>query len=133
MLRRPRHSPGLRRDAACPSVTVPMMHIRIVRVAVGDRLMLMRVRMRLAAIPVEVVYVLMMAVVPVHVLMLEKTVAVLVIMMLGEVQPDAHCHQDGRDAETDRERFMEQTEGERRADERGGGEVSAGTCGAKAA
>src|SRR5579862_1784812 len=65
------------------------MHVGEMRVSVGDGLVLMRVRVRLAAVPRERMYVLMVAVVTVQVVMLEKLVGVLVLMMLGEVQPDA--------------------------------------------
>lgn len=83
------------------SMTVPVMDVGEMRVSVNDRLMLVRVRVRLVAVPFEPMHVLMVAVVTVHVIMLEKLVSVLVLMMLREVQPDAGPHEHGGHAEGD--------------------------------
>ena len=76
---------------------VPMVNIGEVCVQVRQRLVLVRMRVRLAAIPEEIVCMLMVVVVRVAVRVLEGFVRVFVLMMLGQVQPHASGHQRAGD------------------------------------
>jgi len=64
---------------------MPVMQVGIVRVRVGQRLVAMPMRMRLADLPFMPV--LMMIVMHMDVLMFERFVAMFVDMALGEVKP----------------------------------------------
>ncbi len=64
---------------------VPVMNVRIVRMFVRDGLMPVKVRVRLAAIPVGIMGVLMMFIMRVQMLVLQRLVRVLMIMRLCQV------------------------------------------------
>ena len=70
-----------------------MVHVRIVRVNVGERRVDVRMDVRFLAVPGEVVGVLMMVIVRVGVRMFLQLVLVPVSMALCQVQPDAGSHE----------------------------------------
>ena len=72
---------------------VLMMHIGDVRVLVLQPLVPVGMRVRLAGRVVGAVLVLMMFVVDVGVRMLHRLVHVLMLVALGEMQPNANGHQ----------------------------------------
>ena len=78
---------------------VPMMHVGVVRVAMRDRYVAVRMRVRLHAVPREIVFVLMVFVVLVRVSVLERLVRVRVVVTFAHVQPDAERHQREREPE----------------------------------
>ncbi len=84
------------------------MNVRVMRMFVNQRLMPMPVAMRLAAIPAEIVVVLVMRIVPMGVCMLHGLVGVLVLVMFPKVKPDAKCHQCPCNPEQDAGRFRPQ-------------------------
>ena len=86
----------------------------------------MRVRMRLAGWVVRQMLVLMMRIVHVSMCVLHRLVLVLMFVMLGQVQPDAHAHQEtGRD-ELHGQRLAKEQDGRDGAQEWRSREV--GTC-----
>ena len=106
-------------------VLVPVMYIRVMRMAVHERLMGVLVRVRLASIPVEGVLMLMMSIVAMGMGVDERLVNVLVLVYLGKVQPDSGRHQRRRQPEQPRDRLAEGDDGKRSADEGRGGEIRA--------
>jgi len=74
-------------------VPVPMVHVGIMRMAVGQPLMHVRVCVRLAAIPRKIVRVLMMLVVHVAMRMRGRFMRVGVFVAFGQVKPDAAGHE----------------------------------------
>ena len=78
---------------------VPVMNVRKMRVAVRDRQMHMRMRVRLVAVVRKIVRMLVMFVVPMPMRVLEWLVRVRVFMPFANVQPDPERHQHGRDPE----------------------------------
>ncbi len=79
---------------------MPVVQIRVMRVCVVQRLMGMRMRMRLACRISWRVDVTMMLIVPVRMLVLDGLMTVLVLVMLGQVQPHPCTHQKGCDHKT---------------------------------
>lgn len=75
------------------SVSVPVVQIRVVWVIVGQRLVHVRMRVRLAAVPQEIMGVLVMFVVPMAVVVRQRRVGVFVRVTLADVQPHAQRHQ----------------------------------------
>ena len=73
---------------------VPMMDVRIMRMAVGERFMPVSMRVRLGAVPVEIVRVAMMRIVHVRMDVGERVVPVQVPVVLGKVQDNPGRHQD---------------------------------------
>ena len=73
-------------------VPMPMMDVRVVRMAVQQRLVAMLVGMRLLSAPGGVVRVPMVRVVNVQVIVSERFVPMLVFVPLGQMQPDAERH-----------------------------------------
>lgn len=102
-----------------------MIDVRVMRMAVGHRRMGVLVRMRLAAIPVEIVRVLVVFIVHVAVRVGDPLVGMQVLVTFGHVQPHARAHQDGGNPEHPRGVFAERQDRDRRADERRGGEIRA--------
>lgn len=76
---------------------MPVMNVRKMRVAVRDRQMHGRMRVRFIAVIRKVACVLMRIVVPVPVPMLEPLVRMRVFVPFAYVQPDTERHQRGRD------------------------------------
>ena len=83
-----------------------MMQIRIVRMRVPHRLVAMEMRVWFVAIPVEIVFMLVMIVVGVRVFVIKRFVLVFVLVVLADVQPDADTHQRARDPEHRPGRFL---------------------------
>jgi len=69
------------------------MRIGIMRMPVPHRPMDMRVRVRLGAIPREIMLMLVMRVMHMSVLVRQSFMAVFMLVALGQVQPDAGGHQ----------------------------------------
>src|SRR4051794_35155243 len=76
------------------SVFVAVVDVRVVRMAVADRLVAVRVAVGLAGRVAGEVLVLVVLVVAVQVIVLHRLVFVLVFVALGQVQPHADAHQD---------------------------------------
>ena len=72
---------------------VTMVQVGVVRVPVRQRLVRVHVGVRLAGIEARLVPVAVVLVVPVAVGVRERFVAVLVLVALGQVQPDSGGHQ----------------------------------------
>lgn len=72
---------------------VAVVNIRKMPVTVLDFSMLMRMRMGLYAIPLEIVTVLVVFIVPMLVPMVQRGVLMLMDVAFGEVQPDPRGHQ----------------------------------------
>ena len=71
---------------------MPMVQIRIVRMAVDEPAVPMSVRMRFSPIPGEIMFVLMMRVVDVSVLMLQRFVLMPVLVSFGEMKAHSDRH-----------------------------------------
>ena len=93
------------------------MHIRKMRMPVDERLMGVLVRVRLEPIPLEGMPVLMVSIVTMGMRVSHGLVSVLVLVHLGQVQPDSDGHQRHRQPERPRDRLAESDDGNRRADE----------------
>lgn len=78
---------------------VPVMNVRKMRMAVRDRQMHVRMRVRFVAVVRKIVRMLMMFVMPMPVRVLEPLVRMRVFMPFANVQPDAERHQRGSDPE----------------------------------
>lgn len=74
-------------------VIVPVMNIRIMRMGVGERRVDMRMRVRFLAIPIEIVFMLVVAVVAVFMCVGQRRMCVLVFVRFSQVQPNAATHQ----------------------------------------
>ena len=70
-----------------------VMHVRHVRVLMSQRLVLVRMRMRLAGRVRSFMGVLVMDVMHMRMRMNESLVEMLMLVMFGQVQPYAECHQ----------------------------------------
>ena len=105
---------------------MPMVDVRVVRMAVQQRLVMMLVGMRLFAVPARLVRVAMVRVVDVRVIVSERFVQMLVFVPLGQVQPDAERHQGRGRQENGRDGLSEERDRNHGADERCGREVGAG-------
>ena len=86
-------------------VQVPVVDVGVVRVAVGEHLVPMRVRMEALAGPLEVVRMLVMLVMAMPVRVLERFVHVSVFVPFPDVQPDPDRHQRSRYPEQHRRRL----------------------------
>ena len=96
----------LRRSArrAFGSMLVPMINVGVVRVRVGQRLVHMRVAVRLLAVPLRVLRVSMVQIVGVWMLVLGVAVPVRMLVVHGEMQADARAHQQSGQQQRQRER-----------------------------
>ena len=103
-----------------------VMDVRKMGMLVGQDCMPMRMAVRLAAIPVEIVFVRVMRVVNVWMGVFERLMRVLMLVMLGQMQPNPNPHQESGDPERRRRRFAQQQDGDGGADEWRGGEIGAG-------
>lgn len=74
-------------------MTMRVVHIRDMRVCVPQRLMAVQMRMRLPWRIRRVVDMLVVFVVNVRMGMLNRFMKMLMLMPLGEMQPDAKCHE----------------------------------------
>jgi hypothetical protein len=105
-----------------------MMQVGIVRVPVHHRRMAMPVGVRLSLRLIKTVDVLVVLVVDVRVLMLHGLMNVLVLVSLGEVEPDAQAHEHATNEEPQRHRLVEHWDRKERPDKGCGREVGAGSC-----
>ena len=78
---------------------MPVMNVREMRMRVRQRLVLMGVQVRFGTVPFEVMRVLVVGIVPVRMRMPHPFVAVLMLMLLRYMQPDARGHQHCRNPE----------------------------------
>ncbi len=74
-------------------VVVTVMDVGIMRMGVFQARVMVRMRVRFLAVPIEIVLMLVMAVVAVFMHMVHWRMGVLVFMGFGQVQPDAAAHQ----------------------------------------
>ena len=88
---------------------VLVVHVRHVRMLVLQPLVAMRVRVGLAGRIVRRVLVLMVLIVHMRVGVLQGLMDVLVLVVLGQVQPDADAHEQAGDEELDGERARAET------------------------
>jgi len=109
-----------------------VMDVRIVCVAMFQRLVAMRVRVRLIATPVEIMCVLVVAVVTMVVNVLQRRMLVGVFMVFGQVQPHAGRHQHRRHPEGGGGRFVEHGHCDDCTHERRGRKIGPGARGPKA-
>ena len=93
-----------------------MMDVRKVRVAVAEEIMPMSVRVRLGAVPREIVFMAVMLVMSVGVCVRQRLVPVHVPVALGEMQRHACRHQDRRHPERCVRRLAEQRKRRRDTD-----------------
>ena len=102
---------------------VPVVHVRVMRVVVFERLVFMRMGMGFVGRFARRVSMLMVRVMLVAVVVYRPLVYVGVFMPLGQVQPQANSHeQSGRD-ERQSHWVTQDNQGHRRPHERGGREV----------
>lgn len=84
---------------------MPVVNVRKVRVAVVHGRMLMRMGVRLGAIPIGVVAVLVVGIVAVWVGVGQRGVLVVVRVVFAQVQPDPSGHQPRSQPENQADRF----------------------------
>jgi hypothetical protein len=114
-------------------VLVPVMRIRIMRVAVGERIVPMPVGVARPRSNWISMCMPVMFVVHVLVLMLQEFVGVRVHMPLGEVQPHAPAHKHGGQCQLRCQWIAEQSDRQQRTRERRGREIGACASGAEIA
>ena len=96
---------------------VPVMNVGIVGVRMHEGLVGVPVSMRLPAVPREGMLMLMMRVMPMRMLVLERSVRVFVQVPFGEMQPHTNCHQHTGKQQRRGNRLPVQRDGECRAEE----------------
>ncbi len=104
---------------------VTVMKVRIVRVLVSDWRVLVLVGVRLPGRVAGVMLVSVMLVVDMAMLVIQRLVAVFMLVAFGQVKVDTDRHQNRRADQLNCDRLAEQYERQRRAQERGGREVRA--------
>ncbi|MNV93663.1 hypothetical protein D3C71_1883770 [compost metagenome] len=72
-----------------------VMNVRVMRMLVRQHLMPVGMRVRLRCVPSKGMRVLMVLVMRMPVAVLQRLMAVFVLMPLADMQPDANCHQRG--------------------------------------
>ena len=72
---------------------MPVVQVRIMRMAVNQRLVTVRMGMRCARWWRHIMVMLVVCVVPVPVLVLHRFMIVLVLMPFGKMQPQSQSHQ----------------------------------------
>ena len=87
-------------------MTVLVMCVRVVRVLVLERGMVVRVAVRFFAIPLEIVFVLMVFIVPMGVRVRHRMMNVLVYMLFCQVQPYAYGHECAGYQQRQRQRVL---------------------------
>ena len=98
---------------------VAVVQVGVVRVPVHERRVAVPVGVRLLHRPAGNVRVPVVLVVHVPVLVLHRLVRVLVLVPLGQVEPEAEGHEPGGEEQARRRRLAEHRDCERGADERG--------------
>lgn len=97
-------------------MNVAVVNIGEMGMRVGDPRMLMRMGMRLLAVPLEFVLVLVMLVVPMAMVVRERLVRVLVFVPFADMQPDPERHQCSSDPEQPRRQFRPDQQRQRDAE-----------------
>ena len=87
---------------------MPMINIGKVRMLVGQRDVLMQMFVRCFLIPIKIVHVIVMFVVCMLMRMLNGIMRVIMLVVLGQVQPDTHGHQRRSEPEWRCRRFTQQ-------------------------
>ena len=87
---------------------VPVMDVGEMFMVVAQPTVLVLVTVRLLAVPCKRVLVVMMLIVAMSMRMQQRLMNVLVLMMLGYVQPDPHAHAGGRKPKRDISRLAGQ-------------------------
>ena len=88
---------GWANRALVDSVNVPVVNVRVVRVAMGHCSVFVPVAVTAWAAPAWFMLMLMVFIMAVFVLMLHLLVDMFMPMVFGQVQPHAHSHQGGGD------------------------------------
>ena len=101
------------------------------RMEVAHWRMCVRMVVGLSPIPRKVVLMLMMFVMNMRVGVTQRRVFMRVLVVFGEMQPDANPHQDDCQPERWRCRFAEQRDAQGGADEWRGGKICASACSAQ--
>src|SRR3546814_2907608 len=96
---------------------MPVMKIRIVRMAVNQRPVAMGMDMRLARRIVLAMGVLVVRIMDVGMRMVERFVDMIMVMPLDQVQPQANPHQHRRYDQSGRDRLAEHRQCEHRSEE----------------
>ena len=78
------------------AILMAVVNIRIMRMFVAEGLMNVKMIMRFAAIPIQVMLVLMMGIVSMPMAVGECFMNMFVFVTFGQMQPDSHRHQDRR-------------------------------------
>lgn len=112
---------------------VTVVQIRIVKMAVAQRSVHVRVRVRLCQGYAGVVSVLVVFVVVMLVLVLERLMDMLVLVALRDMEPHTSQHERATSRELDGEWLAERYHGGQRAGERCNGKVGSGACRAEIA
>lgn len=97
-------------------MTMAMVQVGIMWMPMHQRLMTVPVRMHLTERHVRPMYMLMMRVVAVAMLVFYRLVNVLMVVPLGEMQPQSSPHQAPGNNERDRWLFVQEKNGEHRTD-----------------
>lgn len=90
---------------------VPVMDVRVMRMAVYQGLVAMRVGVRTLAAPGKGMGVLVVLVVVVHVVVLHGLVPMQVVVIFGQVQPHAQRHERRRRPKCGRRAFAKRAQG----------------------
>ena len=112
---------------------MPVVNVGVVRMGVDQRLMDMRVGVRFAPVPREIVRMLMVLIVEMRMRVFLSVVSVQVGMVLSDVQPDSHCHQQACCNELPGYGLALQKNREYRPKERSNRKVRSGSCRAEVA
>src|SRR3954465_5935063 len=111
----------------------PVVQIRIVRMTVAQPRVAMHMRMRLAAVPGEVVSMGMVRIVHMLMRVRDRLVQMLVLMALAHIEPSPDRHQRAGGPEDSARVRAEDSQGERRAEKWRHGKIRTGACGAEVA
>jgi len=106
-----------------------MVHVGHMRMAMGQWLVTMPMRVADARWVASRVAVLMMFVMPMGVIVFHRFVDVLMVVHFGQMQPDPGRHQHASGQQLESYRFAQEHYGGERTDERCGREICAGSCG----
>ena len=105
---------------------VAVMDVRVMRVAVHQRPVLVKMGVRLMAVPRKIVFMPVMIVMDMRMTVRKRFVLMSMRMTLGEVQPHTRYHQCRGDPEQQTRRFVKHEQRQARADEGGDRKVRAG-------
>ena len=106
-----------------------MVNVRVMRVDMHQRLVSMRMRVRLSRWVIRRVQVPMVLVVAVEMFVLQRLVPMFVLMPLRQMEPDAESHQCPAQQEPPRNRLVKDGDGDYRADEWSRREIGRGARG----